>query len=144
MSNALATSTLIDQVEAAIGAAWAGLTKVYWGRPRETPTPDSLPYAVGIIDAIQITDDTALQMEQSYSLRIIGRFANPVDPTSIIEIEKSTRASELIARLQPGATFGNFYLPKVTNVDFAESDEVPEDAYEVTATFTCSYTVDHH
>ena len=145
MSNALATSTLMEGIRSAVVTAW-GILPISIGRPR-VPIA-ALPYAVLIWNRVDISSDgpgSSLGISsQKNRFTIIGRFPFPTDPADIIDLEKVSRANSLIAALQSGPDFAEIgFQPLVTSVESTEPDPPSEKAYEVTLTFEVSTVASH-
>jgi hypothetical protein len=137
MSNALATTTLLDGIRAAVLTAW-GTMPISYGPPR-TPIL-STPYAVIQWDTVVVSLDgvgSAIgNPSQRNSFTILGRFPFPTDPTQIIALQKVIYANLLIAQLQSGPEFSSIgILPLVTTIDATEPDDPNERVFEVTLTF---------
>ena len=146
MSNAVPTDVLLGAITTCVDAAWPECVSVDYGEPL---TAGTLPYAVINPGAVSISftalGASASRPSQSHSFRIIGRFPHPTDPTQNLVLLKIAKANLLIAQLQTGPNFAGIAgLPLVTEVDYGEPDDKTENSYEVTLTFVCFTTADHH
>lgn len=157
-NNALDTLNLLDAIRMHVQAAWPGLLKVYYGEPK---TQSQLPYAVILPGPVhQDFEGEAASLgyvHRDNEFMIIGRFAQPTDPTVLVTLQQIAQANALIAELQSGPEFiwpansanGNVdtpigMYPLVTAVDFSTEAPVADQKYEVTMTFSTMTAAPHH
>jgi hypothetical protein len=139
MSNALPTTALRDAVAAAVLAAWSPAS-IDYGKPK---TPITVfPCAIILTTEPQTTIETAVSIQVVQEFTIVGRWHFPGASTTLVEESKDARFNELQAQLITGPTFAaGAYLPQLTTGSWDEMDDIPESAYELTATFSCMYRV---